>query len=97
MQILGDYIREKRKQKGLTQVKLSAIVEINETTISRIEKGERKILPHQIKKIAKALEINEHEFNETYIADRIFSEYGDNPKVLNTLMKAIDIIKDRKK
>lgn len=89
---LGDYIKEKRKQKGLTQLQLSEMLDIDDTTLSRIEKSKRKIQSNQIKKICKALNVDEQEFNEHYIADKIVSEYGDNLKTLHTIKKAIDII-----
>jgi transcriptional regulator with XRE-family HTH domain len=89
---LGDYIKEKRKQKGLTQLQLSEMLDIDDTTLSRIEKSKRKIQSNQINKISKALNIDEQEFNEHYIADKIVSEYGDNLKTLQTIKKAVDII-----
>ena len=89
---LGDYIKEKRKKNGLTQIQLSEMLDIDDTTLSRIEKSKRKIQSNQIKKISKALNVDEQEFNEYYIADKIVSEYGDNLKTLHTIKKAVDII-----
>jgi transcriptional regulator with XRE-family HTH domain len=89
---LGDYIKEKRKKNGLTQIQLSEMLDIDDTTLSRIEKSKRKIQLNQIKKISKALNVDEQEFNEYYIADKIVSEYGDNLKTLQTIKKAVDII-----
>jgi transcriptional regulator with XRE-family HTH domain len=89
---LGDYIKEKRKKNGLTQIQLSEMLDIDDTTLSRIEKSKRKIQLNQIKKISKALNLDEQEFNEYYIADKIVSEYGDNLKTLQTIKKAVDII-----
>jgi transcriptional regulator with XRE-family HTH domain len=93
---LGDYIKEKRKKNGLTQIQLSEMLDIDDTTLSRIEKSKRKIQLNQIKKISKALNVDEQEFNEYYIADKIVSEYGDNLKTLQTIKKAVDIIINEK-
>jgi transcriptional regulator with XRE-family HTH domain len=93
---LGDYIKEKRKKNGLTQIQLSEMLDIDDTTLSRIEKSKRKIQSNQIKKISKALNVDEQEFNEYYIADKIVSEYGDNLKTLQTIKKAVDIIINEK-
>ena len=89
---LGDYIKEKRKKNGLTQLQLSEMLDIDDTTLSRIEKSKRKIQSNQIKKISKALNVDEQEFNVHYIADKIVTEYGDNLKTLHTIKKAVDII-----
>ena len=93
---LGDYIKEKIKKNGLTQIQLSEMLDIDDTTLSRIEKSKRKIQSNQIKKISKALNVDEQEFNEYYIADKIVSEYGDNLKTLQTIKKAVDIIINEK-
>jgi transcriptional regulator with XRE-family HTH domain len=54
---LGDYIKEKRKKNGLTQLQLSEMLDIDDTTLSRIEKSKRKIQLNQIKKISKRLNL----------------------------------------
>jgi transcriptional regulator with XRE-family HTH domain len=58
-------IREKRLEKGWSQLELAKLSGVSQPTISQIEKGIRKFPTHEnIKKICKALEIGIEEFNE---------------------------------
>ena len=58
-------IREKRLEKGWTQFELAKQSGVPQPTISQIESGARKYPTHKnIKKIAKALEINMEELTE---------------------------------
>ncbi|WP_371261528.1 helix-turn-helix domain-containing protein [Bacillus sp. MUM 116] len=58
-------IREKRVEKGWTQFELAEKSGVPQPTISQIESGNRRYPTHEnIKKIAKALEINIEELTE---------------------------------
>jgi transcriptional regulator with XRE-family HTH domain len=58
-------IREKRLEKGWTQLELAEKSGVPQTTISQIESGNRRYPTHEnIKKIAKALEIKIEELSE---------------------------------
>jgi transcriptional regulator with XRE-family HTH domain len=54
---LGDNVRNKRKQKGLSQEGLAAIAELHRTYIGMIERAEKNITLVNIEKIANALEV----------------------------------------
>lgn len=57
--IIINKIREKRLERGWTQFKLAEKSGVPQPTISQIENGSRKYPTHEnIKKIAKALQIN---------------------------------------
>jgi transcriptional regulator with XRE-family HTH domain len=58
-------IREKRLEKGWTQLELAEKSGVPQPTISQIESGNRRFPTYEnIKKIAKALEINIEELTE---------------------------------
>ncbi len=55
---IGDYIREKRLQKGMTQEELAGKCDITVRTIQRIENGEVDPRSYTLQVIASALEID---------------------------------------
>jgi len=55
---IGERIKQARKAKGLKQKKLAEILEVNYTTISRWEKGEREPRIGDVQKLADALDIS---------------------------------------
>lgn len=58
-------IRSKRLEKGWTQLELAEKSGVPQPTISQIEKGNRKYPTHEnIKKIARALEVDIKELDE---------------------------------
>ena len=60
-----NWIREKRLEKGWTQLELAQKSGVPQPTISQIENGNRRYPTYEnIKKIAKALEINIEELTE---------------------------------
>jgi len=54
----GQKVREKRKEEGLSQEKLSFEADLNRTYIGMIERGERNPTLRSMIKIADALEVN---------------------------------------
>lgn len=54
----GERVREIRKDKGLSQEELAHKADLHRTYIGMIERAEKNITLLNIKKIAKALEVN---------------------------------------
>lgn len=54
----GENVREKRKEKGLSQEQLSFKADLHRTYIGMIERAEKNITLSNIEKIAKALEVD---------------------------------------
>src|SRR6266699_5524382 len=52
--VLGDDLQKARKRRGLTQEDAAKIIETARTTITAIEKGERRIKPGELIKLAHA-------------------------------------------
>ena len=53
----GKNVREKRKEKGLSQEQISFKADLHRTYIGMIERAEKNITLSNIEKIAKALEV----------------------------------------
>jgi transcriptional regulator with XRE-family HTH domain len=51
----GRRIRDLRREKGLSQARLAAAVDLSRTSITNIERGRQKLLLHTLQDIANAL------------------------------------------
>ena len=58
----GNRLKELRLKKGLSQEKLANLAEIDRTYLPGIEKGERNISLNIVEKLARALEVEVHDF-----------------------------------
>ena len=56
-QLIFDFIKERMQEKKITQLKLSELIEINESTLIRNFKGETEMLLTTYLKICGALEL----------------------------------------
>jgi transcriptional regulator with XRE-family HTH domain len=56
-QLIFDFIKERMKDKKITQLRLSELIEINESTLIRNLKGETEMLLTTYLKICGALEL----------------------------------------
>lgn len=54
---LGQLIRERRRELGLTQERLASQVSISRASIANIETGRQRILVHQLYMIAEKLDV----------------------------------------
>jgi transcriptional regulator with XRE-family HTH domain len=59
---IGNWIRELREKRGLTQVELSELVDVFFTMISAIETGRNAVPPERYKRFAKHLHVPEKDF-----------------------------------
>jgi transcriptional regulator with XRE-family HTH domain len=63
----GEIVREKRKERGLSQEDLAHKADLHRTYIGMIERAEKNITLENINKIAKALEIPISELFKNYV------------------------------
>lgn len=64
IQQLGENIRRLRKEKGISQLTLEALTDIDRADISRIENGQIDIHLSRIIKLAEGLEVSTKELFE---------------------------------
>lgn len=67
----GQKIRKVRKSKGMLLRQLAACLEVDTALISKIEKGDRVTNREHLRKISKALGIDEKDLMTLWLADKI--------------------------
>lgn len=72
----GEYIQKLRGQNSLTLTQLSASLEIDQSTLSKIENGKRKVTKEILPKLAQVFNLDveklEQEFYSEKIAEMIY-------------------------
>ncbi|MCD4746011.1 MAG: helix-turn-helix domain-containing protein [Bacteroidales bacterium] len=74
MLTIGEQIRKLREDKGLPLRKVSAELDIDQSILSKIERGERKASKDQIIQIAKIFNVDEKELLINYLSDKVLYE-----------------------
>jgi len=74
MQFLGNVLRKAREEKGLVLRKVSAVVDIDQSLISKFEKNERKPTKKQIIRLANFYNLSEKHLLVTWYSDKIAEE-----------------------
>lgn len=72
----GAYIKAQREDKGIPQRIVAHALDIDTSTLSKMELGERQILISMIKPLADVLEIEFKDLQIKYISEKIISELG---------------------
>jgi len=70
----GEYIRKLREEKGLPIRKIAAELDIDPSTLSKIERDERSANKNLIKNIAKIFKVSEKKLLLYYYSDKIVYE-----------------------
>lgn len=73
----GGYIREARESKKLPLRKVAAHLDIDTSTLSKIERGERSATPEFLKPLATILSLSLKEVQTNYIQERIIKDFGE--------------------
>jgi len=71
---IGEHIRKLREDHGLPLRKVAADLDIDQSVLSKIERGERKASKDQIIQIARIFKVNEKELLINYLSDKVFYE-----------------------
>lgn len=93
----GDYIRKRREEKELPLRKVAAHLDIDTSTLSKVERGERPASPDYLKTLAEILELDLKEVQTTFIADKINKDFGGLEHLTEGLKEAEKQLKRRKK
>lgn len=70
---IGEEIRRLRINQGLPLRKVSAILDIDQSILSKIERGERKATRDQIIQIARIFNVDEKELLINYLSDKVLN------------------------
>lgn len=93
----GDFLRERREEKQLPLRKVAAHLDIDTSTLSKVERGERPASPDYLKPLAEILELDLKEVQTTFIADKINKDFGSLEYLTEGLKEAEKQFKRRKK
>jgi len=90
---IGKQIRKLRESQGLPLRKVAAELDIDQSILSKIERGERNASKEQIIQIAKIFNVNEKELLINYLSDRVLYDLKDEDlakEVLKVAEKKIE-------
>ena len=68
---LGEYIHNLRIDSAMTLTKLAAALDIDQSTLSKIENGERSVPETILPKLAKTFNLNLKELEKEYVSEKI--------------------------
>lgn len=93
----GDYIRKAREANNLPLRKVAAHLDIDTSTLSKVERGERPASPDYLKPLSEILQLDLKEVQTTFIADKINKDFGSLEHLTEGLKAAEKQIKKIKK
>jgi transcriptional regulator with XRE-family HTH domain len=93
----GNYIKKEREAIKLPLRKVAAHLDIDTSTLSKVERGERPASPDYLKPLAEILKLNLKEVQTKFIADKIGRDFGGMKHLTDGLKAAEQQIKKKKK
>ena len=84
----GDYIRKRREEKNLPLRKVAAHLDIDTSTLSKVERGERPASPNYMKPLSEILQLDLKEVQSKFIADKINKDFGQMEHLTHGLKAA---------
>jgi len=85
----GAYIKAIRESKGIPQRIVAHRLNIDTSTLSKIELGERKVTIEMIKGLSDILKIDFKELQVKFISDKIFADYASQPYFIESIENII--------
>jgi len=89
----GAYIKAQRKEKEIPQRIVAHALNVDTSTLSKMELGERQITTTMIKPLAVVLEMNFKELQIKFISEKIISDLKGQPFLKEALNKTIETLK----
>ena len=77
MKKFGDFIKLKREELGIPQRKIAASLDIDTSTLSKIERNERRATVSMIRTIAEQLNIPLKQLEFEFLKDTITTDYNN--------------------
>ncbi len=90
---IGEQIRKLREDSGLPLRKVAAELDIDQSVLSKIERGERKASKEQIIQIAQIFKVDEKELLINYLSDKVLYDLKDEDLATDVLKVAEKKIK----
>ena len=99
-QTFGETLRKLREDNSMPLRKLAALLDIDQSTLSKIERNERKANPDLIDKLSKIFKADKKELHISFVSDKVVYELLDEESSIDILKVAeekINYIKQSKK
>ena len=85
---LGDYIRQLREQAEMPLRKLAALLDIDQSTLSKLERGERPVSRQMLPIIAKTFKVDEKELVIKFMSKQVAYQLADEKYEKDILIAA---------
>jgi len=93
----GEYIRRLRAERNLPLRKVAAELDVDTSTLSKVERGERPMSINYLKPLCQILKIDYKELQVRFLADSINANYGNLEYLEDGLDEIINQLKKNKK
>jgi transcriptional regulator with XRE-family HTH domain len=88
MSSFGEYIRQLREKAKMPLRKLAAIMDIDQSTLSKLERGERPVNRQMLPIIATTFHVDEKELIIKFMSHRLASQIVDEKYAQDILLAA---------
>ncbi len=86
----GSFVKAIRESKGIPQRIVAHKLDIDTSTLSKIELGERQVNIEMIKGLAEVLDLDFKTLQIKYISEKLLSEYTRQPFFKEALIQVIE-------
>lgn len=86
----GSYLKQIREQKKIPQRKVAYHLDIDTSTLSKIELGERQINISMIERLAAALGMDYRELQIKFISEKILHDFNSQPFIKDALQVTLN-------
>ena len=90
---IGEYIRQLREKENMPLRKLAALLDIDQSTLSKLERGERPVNRQMIPIIAKTFKIDEKVLIIMFMSNQVAYQLADEKYAKDILIAAEEQIK----
>lgn len=88
----GNYLKQIRERKNIPQRIVAHRINIDTSTLSKIELGERQISISMIKGLAEVLELDYRELQIRFISEKIMRDFKNQPFLKEALKNTLNNI-----
>lgn len=89
----GSYLKQIREQKKIPQRKVAHRLDIDTSTLSKMELGERQINVSMMEGLADALGLDYRELQIKFVSEKIMQDFKGQPFLKEALLETIKSVK----
>ena len=86
----AEFIRETREKHNMPIRKLAAEMDMDTSTLSKIERKDRQVTPAMIPVLARVFKLDYKELQIKYLSQKILNEYGKQDYFIEALNKLLN-------